>query len=47
MKKLPRKLVIGGVRLETNPKKVQEILVAMAEQESPFEGLYRAMGRTS
>ena len=47
MKKLPRKLVIGGVRLETSPKKVQEILVAMAEQESPFEGLYRAMGRPS
>ena len=47
MKKLPRKLVIGGIRLETSPKKVQEILVAMAEQESPFEGLYRAMGRPS
>ena len=47
MKKLPRRLVIGGVRLETSPKKVQEILVAMAEQESPFEGLYRAMGRPS
>ena len=45
MKKLPRKLVIGGVRLETSPKKVQEILVALAEQEAPFEGLYRAMVR--
>jgi hypothetical protein len=47
MKKLPRKLVIEGVRLETSPKKVQEILVALAEQEAPFEGLYRAMGRPS
>ncbi len=47
MKKLPRRLVIGGVRLETSPKKVQEILVALAEQESPFEGLYRAMVRPS
>lgn len=47
MKKLPRKLVIGGIRLETSPKKVQEILVAMAEQESPFEGLYRSMGGRS
>lgn len=44
MKKLPRNLVIGGVRLETSPKKVQEILDAMAEEESPFEGLYRSMG---
>jgi len=47
LKKLPRRLVIGGVRLETSPKKVQEILVALAEQESPFEGLYRAMVRPS
>jgi hypothetical protein len=47
MKKLPRKLVIGGVRLETSPKKVQEILVALAEQESPFEGPYRSIGRPS
>jgi hypothetical protein len=47
MKKLPRKLVIGGVRLETSPKKVQEILTALAEQESPYEGLYRSIVRPS
>jgi hypothetical protein len=47
MKKLPRKLVIWGVRLETSPKKVQEILVALSEEESPYEGPYRSIGRPS
>lgn len=47
MKKLPRKLVIRGVRLETSPKKVQEIVVALSEQESPYEGPYRSIGRPS
>lgn len=43
LKKLPRRLVVGGVRLETSPERVQAILNALAEEESPFEGLYRAI----
>jgi hypothetical protein len=47
MKKFPRNVVIGGVRLETSPDEVQEILNALAEEESPFEGLYRTIVRPS
>ena len=44
MKRFPRRQVIGGVRLATGPKEIQRILNALAEEESPFEGLYRAFG---
>jgi hypothetical protein len=47
MKKFPRRQVIGGVRLATGPKEVQRILTALAEEESPFEGLYRTIVRRS
>ncbi len=47
MKRFPRRQVIGGVRLATGPKEVQRILTALAEEESPFEGLYRTIVRRS
>ncbi len=47
MKKFPRRQVIGGVRLPTDPKEIQPILIALAEEESPFEGLYRTLVRPS
>jgi len=45
MARFPKGQYIGGVLLETDPKEVQEILLALAEQESPFEGLYRTIVR--
>jgi len=47
MRKFPKRQVIGGVRLATGPKEVQRILNALAEEESPFEGLYRTLVRRS
>lgn len=47
MKKFPKRQHIGGVLLETDPKEVQAILDALAEEESPFEGLYRTTVRRS
>ncbi len=47
MRKFPKRKRIGGVLLETNPEDVQAILTALAEEESPFEGLYRATVRPS
>jgi hypothetical protein len=47
MKRFPRRQVIGGVRLATGPKEIQRILSALAEEESPFEGLYRTLVRPS
>ena len=38
---------IGGVHLPTNRSEVQRILEALAEKESPFEGLYRTLARPS
>ncbi len=45
MRKFPKGKRIGGVLLETDPKQVQEILEALADEESPFERLYRAVAR--
>ena len=45
--KFPRNKSIGGVRLPTNRNEVQRILEALAEKESPFEGLYRTLARPS
>jgi hypothetical protein len=45
--KFPRNKSIGGVRLPTNRNEVQRILKALAEKESPFEGLYRTLARPS
>lgn len=47
MGKFPKGRRIGGVLLETDPDKVQEILEALAEEESPFEGMYRTIARPS
>src|SRR5713101_2181740 len=47
MKRFPRRQVIGGVRLATGPKEIQQILTALAEEEFPFEGLYRTLVRPS
>lgn len=43
--KFPRNKRIGGVFLPTKRAEVQQILVSLAEQESPFEGLYRTIVR--
>jgi hypothetical protein len=43
----PKNKRIGGVLLPTNHAEVQRILVSLAEQESPFEGLYRTIARRS
>jgi hypothetical protein len=45
MRRFPKGQRIGGVLLETDPNEVQEILKALAEEESPYEGLYRAIAR--
>ena len=45
MRKFPKGKRIGGVLLETDPKEVQAILEALADEESPFEALYRAVAR--
>ena len=43
----PKNKRIGGVLLPTKRAEVQRILVSLAEQESPFEGLYRTIVRRS
>jgi hypothetical protein len=45
--KFPKNKRIGGVLLPTKHAEVQQILVSLAEQESPFEGLYRTIVRRS
>ncbi len=45
MRRFPKEQRVGGVLLETDPNEVQEILKALAEEESPYEGLYRAIAR--
>lgn len=47
MDKFPKGKRIGGVLLPTKRAEVQQILVNLAEQESPFEGLYRTIVRRS
>ena len=47
MDKFPRNISIGGVTLPTSRKDVQRILEALAEKESPYEGLYRTIARPS
>ncbi len=47
IRKFPKGKRVGGVLLETDPKEVQEILEALADEESPFEALYRAVARPS
>jgi hypothetical protein len=47
LKKFPRKQFVGGVRLPTGAYEVQRILDALAEEEAPFEGLYRGLARPS
>jgi hypothetical protein len=45
MDKFPKNKRIGGVLLPTKRAEIQQILVILAEQESPFEGLYRTIVR--
>jgi hypothetical protein len=47
LKKFPRGQVIGGVRLPTGTHEVQLISNALAEEEAPYEGLYRSIARPS
>lgn len=47
IRKFPKRQVIGGVRLASGPREVQRILMALAEKEEPFEGLYRSLARPS
>jgi len=47
MEAFPRGTVIGGVPLTTDPEEVQDIVVAIAEEEEPYEGLYRVIARPS
>lgn len=47
LRKFPKQRRIGGVLLETDVNEVQAILRALAEEESPFEGLYRTTVRPS
>jgi hypothetical protein len=47
MTKFPKGQKVGGVLLETDPNEVQAIALALAEEESPFEGLYRTIVRRS
>lgn len=47
MRRFPKGKRIGGVLLETDPNEVQEILEALADEETPFEALYRAVARPS
>jgi hypothetical protein len=43
--KFPKNKRIGGVLLPTKHAEIQQILLNLAEQESPFEGLYRTIVR--
>jgi len=45
--RFPKNKRIGGVLLPTKHAEIQQILVSLAEQESPFEGLYRTIVRRS
>lgn len=45
LKKFPHGRVVGGVRFPTGTYEVQRILRALAEEEAPFEGLYRSIAR--
>ena len=47
MMKFPKGQKVGGILLETDPNEVQAILLALAEEESPYEGLYRRIARPS
>jgi len=47
LRKFPHGQIVGGVRLPTGAHEVQRILNALAEAESPFEGLYRTLARSS
>jgi hypothetical protein len=47
LREFPRDQFVGGVLLPTNLLEVQPILRALAEQESPYEGLYRNLARPS
>lgn len=41
----PKSTKVGGILLPTKHAEIQQILVNLAEQESPFEGLYRTIVR--
>lgn len=45
--RFPKNKRIGGVLLPTKRAEVQQILVSLADRESPFEGLYRTIVRRS
>ena len=45
--RFPKNERIGGVLLPTKRADVQQILVSLADRESPFEGLYRTIVRRS
>jgi len=47
LNRFPRGQFVGGVRLPTGLYEVQLILRALAEEEAPFEGLYRSIARPS
>lgn len=43
--KFPKNKKVGGILLPTKHAEIQQILLNLAEQESPFEGLYRTIVR--
>jgi hypothetical protein len=47
LRTFPRGQFVGGVRLPTGAHEIQRILEALAEVESPYEGLYRSLARPS
>jgi len=47
MDRFPKGKRIGGVLLPTKRAEIQQILVSLADRESPFEGLYRTIVRRS
>jgi len=47
IREFPKGQYVGGVHLPTDTHEVQRILNALAEEESPYEGLYRTLARPS
>jgi len=45
MNRFPKGKRIGGVLLPTKRAEIQQILVSLADRDSPFEGLYRTIAR--
>jgi len=43
----PSGQMVDGVLLPTGPYQIQKILEALAEEDGPYEGLYRTLARRS